>query len=393
MVGLSTPISENDISNTDYAAVIVGAGLYGLTMAERITSSLGLPVLIVDRRDHIGGNAHSYMDEVTGIEVHKYGPHIFHTSNSQVWDYVRRFTDFNHYRHHVWAEHQGELFSLPISLATMSQFWGKRLTPNEARQKVAESRLSIPNPENFEEKALATIGRELYEAFFEGYTRKQWQTDPKELPKSVFGRLPVRFNLNTRYFDDDFEGIPTEGYGAWMENMISSELIHVLLDADWFSLNADSLSKVPLIYTGPIDEFFGFTFGRLGWRTLDFTFERHGVADYQGAAQINFPEVSKPFTRSVEYRHFHPELRYETGASIVSTEFARFAGIGDEPFYPINSYEDREKLERYRELAKRTPSAHFGGRLGSYQYLDMHMAVASALSNFESKVLPRLLGG
>lgn len=366
-----------------YLAVIVGSGFYGLTMAERITEESGRPVLVIERRSAIGGNARSETDLEAGIEVHNYGPHIFHTSNERVWNYVKRFTDFNDYRHHVWSSSEGELFPLPVSLATISAVAGRQLAPQEARNFIAETRVPNSHPNNFEEKALDSVGSVLYERFFKGYTQKQWQLNPKELPAEIFGRLPVRFDLNTRYFSDTYEGIPTDGYAEWIDRMAASELIHVALNTDWKDIREQVMGQVKVIYTGPIDEFFDNQFGRLSWRTLDFEFERVAVEDFQGAAQINYPDVAVAFTRIVEYRHFHPERKLRKGHStIISREFSRLAKEDDEPYYPVRSPQDREILSRYRAAIEDLPSVHFGGRLGTYQYLDMHMAIASALTNF-----------
>ena len=383
-------IDHDGVYPNDYCAVIVGAGLYGLTMAERITSVLGRPVLVIERRPEIGGNARSVIDSETNIEYHMYGPHIFHTSNQHVWEYVRNFTEFNDYRHHVWADSNGEVFSLPISLATMSSFWRTNLSPDQARSRIAASRVENPAPKNFEEKALATIGRELYEAFFEGYTSKQWQTPPVELPAGLFSRLPVRFDFNTRYFSDPYEGIPSDGYTRWIDRIVASDKIHVLVNTAWSEMQDTLGPKIPVVYTGPLDELMHYEFGPLGWRTLDLEFEWVDTDDFQGVAQMNYTTLEKSFTRIVEYRHFHPETSHRPGKTIISREYARFAGPSDDPYYPINSLKDRERLRAYRDAARTLPQYHLGGRLGTYKYLDMHAAIASALTNFRNRVEPHI---
>ena len=279
--------------------LIVGAGLFGSVMAERIANGLGLPVTVIEKRSHTGGNCWSEIDAETGIEIHKYGPHIFHTSNREVWDYISQFTQWNNYQHHVWSRHKGRMYSMPINLATINSFYGMSLTPAEAEKFIAAeaAREGITEPANLEEKAISMIGRPLYEAFIRGYTIKQWEKDPTELAPEIITRLPVRFNYNSRYFNDIWEGIPLHGYAAIFEKMLSNPLISVRLNTDWFDIR-DSISPDTLvIYTGPIDRFFDYRFGRLEWRTLDFEKEYHDVPDYQGAAQINEADTDTPQTR------------------------------------------------------------------------------------------------
>lgn len=384
--------SEVQTKLLNYDLIVVGSGLFGLTVAQRVSELLSKRVLIIERRDHLGGNAFSEIDEELGIEVHKYGPHIFHTSNERVWDYARRFTDFNHYRHHVWSRVSDDIYPLPISLATLSKIEGRALNPSQAREWLSGEILQIESPSNFEEKALASIGTKLYEMFFRGYTAKQWEIDPREIPAEVFGRLPIRFDFSTRYFNDKFEGIPTDGYTAWLTRMADSERIDVIFSTDFAEVRGDLPESTPTVYTGPLDEYFHFKFGRLAWRTLDFEFETLAVKDFQGTSQINFPDPSVPFTRTVEYRHFHPDWKHMSpNSTVISREFSRQAGQGDEPFYPVNSSQDRSRLLKYRKAVEQETNVFFGGRLGTYQYLDMHMAIASALSLYETK-LQHVLG-
>jgi UDP-galactopyranose mutase len=370
--------------------VVVGSGFFGLTIARQAADQLGLRVLIIEKRAHIGGNAYSEFDPVTGIEIHKYGSHLFHTSNERVWEYVNRFTKFNNYQHKVWAKHQGELYQMPINLDTINQFFGAKFSSEEAK-KFIQGQLSEDgetNASNLEERAIALIGKPLYEAFIKGYTEKQWQTDPKLLPADVINRLPMRFTTEHRYFNDTYEGLPLNGYTAWLENMADHSNIQIRLDTDFFDIRAEMDSAVPIVYTGPIDRYFNFEFGTLGWRTLDFHDEVVGIGNYQGTSVVNYSDLDVPFTRIHEYRHLHPERNYQTESTFISREFSRFASATDEPYYPVNTEADRQQLSQYRELIKQENGVWFGGRLGTYQYLDMHMAIASALTLFNNEIAP-----
>ena len=381
-----------------YDLIVVGSGLFGLTVAERAASQLGKKVLIVERRTHLGGNAYSEAEPETGIEIHKYGAHLFHTSNKKVWDYVNQFTDFTGYQHRVFAMHDGTAYQFPMGLGMINQFFGRYYTPDEARELIAEqaSEIDSKDANNLEEKAISLIGRPLYEAFIRDYTAKQWQTDPKNLPASNITRLPVRYNFNNRYFNDTYEGLPVDGYAAWLERMADHELIDVRLDTDWFDVRDELRAEspdAPVVYTGPLDRYFDFSAGKLGWRTLDFHTEVQQTGDFQGTPVMNYNDADVPYTRIHEFRHFHPERedRYPKDKTVIMKEYSRFAEEGDEPYYPINTPEDREMLKAYRELAAeeaRDNKVLFGGRLGTYQYLDMHMAIASALTLWENKLVP-----
>ncbi|GIG36431.1 UDP-galactopyranose mutase [Cellulomonas pakistanensis] len=373
--------------------LVVGAGLFGLTIAERAAES-GLRVTVIDRRDHLGGNAWSSVDAATGIEVHRYGSHIFHTSNERVWDYVRRFTAFTGYRHRVYSTHGGTVYPLPINLGTLNQFFGTAMGPEAARALVAGQAaegLAGGEPTNLEDKAISLIGRPLYEAFIRDYTAKQWQTDPRELPASVIARLPVRYTYENRYFADTYEGLPAHGYGPWFEAMAAHPRIDVRLGTDFFD-DAQPLSRgavrgrVPVVYTGPVDRYFDEHAGPLGWRTLDLETETVPVRDFQGTSVMNYADLDVPYTRVHEFRHYHPERedRHAQDRTVIMRERSRFALPGDEPYYPVATPQDRERLRTYRALAEHEPDVHFGGRLGSYLYLDMHMAIASALSLWTS---------
>jgi len=372
--------------------IVVGAGLFGLTIAERIASQLSKKVTIIEKRDVIGGNAFSYFDDETGIEIHKYGSHLFHTSNERVWEYVNRFTTFTNYRHKVFTKHNGVIYSMPVNLHTLSQFFGKDLSPAEARTLLSNSDVvDTKDYENFEDKAIALIGRELYEAFFKSYTLKQWQVEPRDLSAEIFSRLPVRFNLNGDYFNDTHQGLPTHGYQKWFSRMIEHSNISPLLNTDYFQIrNELDLEQKIVIYTGPVDRYFDFCHGELSWRTLDFEFETVVEEDFQGTSVMNYADTPPLYTRIHEFRHLHPERKYASKQSIIAREFSRKANKSDEPYYPVNSHTDRERMKLYREEIAKEHAVFFGGRLGSYQYLDMHMAIASALTMFENQLFPLL---
>ena len=371
--------------------VVVGSGFYGLTVAERAASD-GARVVVLERRQHLGGNAWSEPEPSTGIEVHRYGSHIFHTSNERVWAYVNRFGAFNDYRHHVWTVHRGQVYPLPIGLATMTQFFGRVLTPDQARALVREqaSELAGTTPANLEEKAISLIGRPLYEAFIRGYTAKQWQTDPRELPERIITRLPVRFTYETRYFTDTHEGIPVDGYGALLTRMACMPGVRVHTGVDWFDVRDRCPSGTPVVYTGPVDRWFDFRAGPLSWRTLDLDTEVLEVDDHQGTSVLNYADEDVPHTRVHEFQHYNPERPRTRGRTVVMTETSRWAQPGEEPYYPVDTPEDRRRLTAYRDLARAESDVHFGGRLGSYQYLDMHMAIASALTAYDNDIQPAL---
>jgi UDP-galactopyranose mutase len=369
-----------------YDLVVVGSGFFGLTVAERAAAELDKRVLVLERRGHIGGNAYSEPEPETGIEIHRYGAHLFHTSNTRVWEYVNRFTDFTNYQHRVFARVGDQVYAFPLNLALINQFFGRSHSPDEARALIAEQagEIDTASARNLEEKAISLIGRPLYEAFVKGYTSKQWQTDPTELDASIITRLPVRYTFDNRYFNDTYEGLPVNGYTAWLEKMADHPNIDVRLDTDWFAVREQIPAGTPTVFTGAID------------RTLDFELEVVPTGDFQGTSVVNYNDADVPFTRIHEFRHMHPERDYPKDKSAIVREYSRFAGSGDEPYYPINTADDRAKLKRYRELArKETANANvlFGGRLGTYKYLDMHMAIGSALTMFDNRIAPHLTTG
>jgi UDP-galactopyranose mutase len=374
--------------------IVVGAGFYGLTIAECAARELGLRVVVLERRGHIGGNAHSEIDPETGIEVHVYGSHLFHTNSEEVWAYVQRFTSFTDYRHHVWTRHAGHIYAMPINLGTICSFFNRAFTPDEARALVAQQagELAGSDPANLEEKAISLIGRPLYEAFVRGYTAKQWQTDPLALPADIITRLPVRYNFDNRYFADKYEGLPTDGYFRIFQRMIENSNIEVRTGVDYFALRK-GLPNVPVIYTGPVDRYFDFRLGKLNWRTLDFEREVVPTGDYQGTSVMNYADAEVPFTRIHEFRHLHPERRYAPDKSVIFREFSRFAAAADEPYYPVNTPADRVMYDGYRALADAEPNVLFGGRLGTYRYLDMHQAIGAALGVFRREIVPYVREG
>lgn len=383
--------------------IVVGSGLFGLTVAERAAEQLNKKVLIVERRAHLGGNAYSEAEPETGIEVHRYGAHLFHTSNQRVWEYVNRFTSFTGYQHRVFAMHDGTAYQFPMGLGLINQFFGRYYSPDEARELIKEQTDGLDPKEaaNLEEKAISLIGRPLYEAFIRDYTAKQWQTDPKELPAGNITRLPVRYTFDNRYFTDTYEGLPVDGYAAWLHAMAAHPNIEVRLNTDWFEVAEDVRAgnpDAPVVYTGPLDRYFDYREGRLGWRTLDFETEVLPTGDFQGTPVMNYNDADVPYTRIHEFRHFHPERAdaYPADKTVIMKEYSRFAEGEDEPYYPINTPEDRAMLKKYRELAAREAAESgvlFGGRLGTYQYLDMHMAIAAALNLFDNTLVPHFEEG
>jgi UDP-galactopyranose mutase len=282
---------------------------------------------------------------------------------------------------------------MPINLGTINQFFRAAYTPDEARALIREQAAELGDklPDNFVEKGVSLIGRPLYEAFIAHYTAKQWQTDPEKLSADIISRLPVRYTYDNRYFNDTYEGLPVDGYTAWLERMADHDRIEVRLETDFFDasqpLNKDNVvGNVPVVFTGPVDRYFDYTEGRLGWRTLDFEEEVLQVGDFQGTPVMNYPDATVPYTRIHEFRHFHPERAYPTDKTVIMREFSRFAEGDDEPYYPVNTPADRDGLLKYRDRAKGERGVLFGGRLGTYKYLDMHMAIGAALSMVDNKL-------
>jgi UDP-galactopyranose mutase len=376
----------------DYRIVVVGSGFFGSTVANLLATQHDIAVLVLEMRDHIGGNSHSRVDPRTGIEYHAYGSHIFHTPNPDVWEFVNRFSRFNNYRHRVITKHCGRPYTMPINLMTINNFYGTNFTPDEARTFIGDeiARDKIADPGNLEDKAISLIGRPLYEAFVRGYTRKQWETDLRDLPPTIITRLPVRFSYNDFYFSDPYEGIPLDGYAAIFERMLAHSRITVMTNCDYFAVRDQIASDAVVVYTGPIDRFYGYDAGRLDWRTLDLELDRIATADYQGAAVVNYPDPEFAYTRVHEFRHYHPERRYEDDQTLIMREYSRAAQPGEFGYYPVDTARNRALFDMYWNRARQEVHTVFGGRLGTYRYLDMHQAIGAAMKALPLEILPRL---
>jgi UDP-galactopyranose mutase len=370
---------------------VVGSGFFGAVIAERIADDAGIPVTVIEKRHHIGGNSWSERCPETGIECHKYGSHIFHTSNEQVWSYMRRFTEFNDYRHRVWTTYNNQAYTMPINLATINAFYKLNLTPSSVEKFIATeaAKEKIDTPENLEEKAISLVGRPLYEAFVRGYTIKQWDKDPRELSADIISRLPVRSDYNDRYFSDTYEGIPLKGYGQLFSNILNHELINVKLNTDFFAIRDTLPPDSLVIYTGAIDQFFDYCHGKLEWRTSTFESEIHAYSDYQGTTVMNYANHDIPYTRIHEFKHYHPE-RPPSDKTIVYKEYSKFTQGNEEPYYPIATGKNLMMLGKYKKKAGKIKNVIFGGRLGSYKYLDMDDAVFAASKCYEEKLVPLL---
>ncbi|MGF1452565.1 MAG: UDP-galactopyranose mutase [Opitutales bacterium] len=355
--------------------LIVGAGLSGAVLARELAEA-GHSCLVIDRREHVAGNCHTERDPGTGIMVHRYGPHIFNTDNEAVWRYVNRFADFRPFTNRVKASTERGIFGLPINLHTINQFFGTRLNPAEARAFLAErADRTITDPQNFEEQALSMIGPELYEAFFRGYTIKQWGVDPKELPASILKRLPVRFNYDDAYYAKRYQAIPAEGYTTLTERILAHGLIEVKLGTVFEPMMTAEFTHT--FYTGPLDAFFGFAEGRLGYRTVYWE-RTEAEGDFQGNAVINYPGLEAPHTRIHEHKHFAP---WETHAhTLAFTEFSKETEPGETPYYPKRLAADKAILTRYASRVQETEGVSFLGRLATYRYLDMEKVIAEALT-------------
>ncbi len=357
--------------------LIIGAGFSGAVIARELAEA-GHVVEVIDGRNHVSGNCHTERDALTGVMVHVYGPHIFHTDNERVWNYVQRFGQFMPYVNRVKTISKGKVYSLPVNLHTINQFFNVALRPDEARALIQEkANHEIAEPKSFEEQALKFVGSELYEAFFKGYTLKQWGTDPNNLPASILKRLPLRFNYDDNYFNHKYQGMPEHGYTEIVQAMLEHPNISVTLGQKLTRDEVRARSDVShVFYSGPIDAWFDFANGRLGYRTLDF--ERgEAEGDYQGGAVVNYGDQEVPFTRISEHKHFAP---WETHQSTVYfKEYSRACGEQDIPYYPIRLVEEKNMLSEYVDLAKREPNITFVGRLGTYRYLDMDVTIKEAL--------------
>lgn len=356
-----------------YDVLIVGAGLYGATVAQCLREK-GKSALVIDKRDAIGGNV--YTQEIEGIQVHKYGAHIFHTNNKAVWDYVNRFAEFNRYTNSPVANYHGELYSLPFNMYTFNKLWGV-VTPQEAEEKIREQReaAGITEPNNLEEQAISLVGTDVYEKLVKGYTEKQWGRPCRELPAFIIRRLPVRFTFDNNYFNARFQGIPIGGYTAMVEKMLSGTEIRLGVDyladkAAWDAV-ADQV-----VYTGPIDRYFNYCFGPLEYRSVRFETEVLKTPNFQGNAVVNYTDRETPYTRIIEHKHFEFGTQPKT---VISREYSSEWKVGDEPYYPVNDEKNRSLYEKYRALAEKEAHVTFGGRLGEYKYYDMDAVIERAL--------------
>jgi UDP-galactopyranose mutase len=353
-----------------YDYLVVGAGLFGAVFARELTNA-GRRVLVIDQRDHIGGNV--FTRSMEGIQVHVYGPHIFHTDNAEIWEYVNRFATFNHYVHRPHVRYRDKVYSFPINLMTLHQLWGVN-TPDEAERRLAEVRVPCERPANLEEWILAQVGEEIYRIFVYGYTKKQWGTEPRNLPPSIIRRLHIRLTLDSNYYTHRYQGIPIGGYTAMVERILDG--VDVELATPFSSIGDWRLQANKLVFTGKLDEFFDYRYGDLEYRSLEFDTEVT-TGDYQGVSQMNYTEETVPFTRIVEHKHFEFGGQHKT---VITREYALKATRDTPPYYPINDARNNELYRKYKALADRSENVIFGGRLAAYRYYDMHQVIGSALA-------------
>ena len=366
-----------------YDYLIVGAGLYGSVIAQQAIAA-GKSVLMIEKRSHIGGNV--YTERIEGINVHKYGAHIFHTNNRKVWEYVQQFAEFNRFTNSPVAYYKGEMFSLPFNMYTFNKMWGV-ITPEEAAAKIEEqrSKASIKNPENLEEQAISLVGTDIYEKLIKGYTQKQWGRPCSELPAFIIKRLPVRFTFDNNYFNASFQGIPVGGYTKLIEKMLEGAEVRLNTDylkqRDQFNEKADSV-----IYTGPIDAYFDYRLGNLEYRSIRFEDEVMDTPNYQGNAVVNYTDAEIPWTRIIEHKWFEfgkDEKGADLAKTVISREYSSEWTVGEEPYYPINDKKNSDLYKEYRKLAEKEDKIVFGGRLGEYRYYDMDQVIAEALTKAE----------
>lgn len=368
---------------TEFDALVVGAGLWGCVVARELAEA-GNRVLVLEARSLPGGNARSQIDPKTGIECHCYGAHIFHTSDERVWTYANRFISFTDYRHRVLTEHDGKVYFMPLGLALINAFYGTNLKPAEVpgfiAGEVAKAGLT-GDPRNLEEQAISLIGRPLYEAFIKGYTQKQWNADPKDLPSFIIRRLPVRANYDIGYFNDPHQGVPREGYFTLFARLLDHPAITVRYNTDYLALRETFPADLPVFYSGPLDAYFNYRHGALPWRGLRFEWETKPVRDWQGCTVMNYADASVPYTRIHEFKHFHPEREavHQSEQTIICREFPADWKLGDIPYYPVNTAASAELLAKYQADAAACPNVIFGGRLGEYRYYDMDKVIARAL--------------
>lgn len=361
-----------------YDYLIVGCGLYGATFAQQAKES-GKKCLIIDKRNHIAGNC--YTDRKDGIDIHKYGPHIFHTNSDKIWNYVNRFASFNNYVNRPKVCYDNRIYSFPINLMTLYQMWGVT-TPLQAKAKLDSVRINIDAPSNLEEWILSQVGEEIYKTFIYGYTKKQWGMEPKNLPSFIIKRLPIRLTFDDNYYFDKYQGIPTDGYSDMISKMI--EGIDVALESDYF-LRRDTYDNMAknIVYTGPIDKFFDYQYGELEYRTLSFITTKIDTSDYQGNAIINFTSTDVDYTRIVEHKHFNISKTENISSTYITKEFSQKWTNQSDPYYPINDNTNNSRYNEYYQITKTINNKYiFGGRLAEYKYYDMHQVIGSALSQY-----------
>lgn len=349
--------------------LIVGAGFAGATIA-RLLSKAGIKVTVIEKRNYIGGNCHTYRDSETGILVHKHGPHIFHTDDLEVWDFIQKFGAFRTYRHSVKTKHNGRVFSMPINLMTLNQLWKTDLSPSAAKSLVKRARCKTDGPNSLETVALETVGSEIFNTFFKHYSEKQWGCSADKIPASVFGRLPIRYNFDDSYFNHPIQAMPELGYTNIIQNMLDHPLISVFLNTEFTYGMATPFDHV--FYSGPIDSYFSYCFGALGYRSLRFEKERH-KGDYQGCAVMNYADANPAFTRITEHKHFASWEQHEN--TLIFKEYSEDWSQGRTPYYPLGQTKDKASYAKYKVLADRLPHVDFIGRLGRYQYLDMDRTI------------------
>lgn len=357
-----------------YDYLIVGSGLFGSIFAREATDA-GKKCLVIEKREHIGGNV--YSEKIENIHVSKYGGHIFHTNDERIWNYVNRFAKFDTYHHRLRVHYKDNLYSFPINLMTMYQLWGVK-TPAEAEKKLSEVRVPIDNPSNLEEWILSQVGQELYEIFVKGYTEKQWNTDPKNLPTSIIKRIPIRTTYDDCYFSDIYQGFPANGFTEIFDNLLKG--IEVVLEADYLA-NRSHFDKQAnkVVYTGNIDSFYDYTYGELNYRSLKFDNQILNTPDYLGASVVNYTEKEIPYTRIVEHKHFQPLKVTNKEKTVITVEYPDDWNRDKIPYYPVNDVQNQEKYNKYKQLADQEKNVIFGGRLAEYKYYDMHQIVGSAL--------------
>lgn len=360
-----------------YKYLIVGSGLYGSVIAHELAKDSNNNILVIDKRPHIGGNI--YCENIDDIYVHKYGAHIFHTSNKEIWNYVNQFVEFNNYVNSPIANYKGQLYNMPFNMNTFTKIWSDVKTPEDAKAKIESQRLKTNNPQNLEEQAKCLVGNDIYEKLVKGYTEKQWGRDCKNLPAFIIKRLPLRFTFDNNYFNDRYQGIPINGYTELIEKVLSAKNIDVLTNISFDELKQKNDIKFDhIIYTGMIDEYYNYKFGKLEYRSLRFESEKLEIENYQGVAVMNFTDRTPEYTRIIEHKHFNFGKQPVT---IITREYPEEWKPGKEPYYPVNDAKNNDIYQQYKSLADSDKNVFFGGRLGKYKYYDMDKIIAEALND------------